>query len=120
MDLMNRVFKQYLDLFFIIFIYDILIYSRNKEQHATHLRVILQTLKDHQLFAKTRFTTTHVLTLLDGLDGCVIYCDAYRVSLGFVLMLRGKVITYASRQLKVYEKSYPTHDLELAVVVFAL
>mgnify|MGYP000125134224 FL=1 len=52
MDLMNRVFKQYLDLFVIVFIDDILIYSRSEEEHATHLRVVLQTLKDCQLFAK--------------------------------------------------------------------
>ncbi|WMV37593.1 hypothetical protein MTR67_030978 [Solanum verrucosum] len=52
MDLMNRVFNQYLDLFVIIFIDDILIYSRNEEEHASHLRVVLQTLKDRQLFAK--------------------------------------------------------------------
>ncbi|WMV32963.1 hypothetical protein MTR67_026348, partial [Solanum verrucosum] len=52
MDLMNRVFKQYLDLFVIVFIDDILIYSRNEEEHTYHLRVVLQTLKDHQLFAK--------------------------------------------------------------------
>ncbi|WMV08284.1 hypothetical protein MTR67_001669 [Solanum verrucosum] len=52
MDLMNRVFKQYLDLFVIVFIDDILIYSRNEEEHASHLRVVLQTLKDRQLFAK--------------------------------------------------------------------
>ena len=52
MDLMNIVFKQYLDLFVIIFINDILIYSRNEEQHASHLRFVQQTLKDRQLFAK--------------------------------------------------------------------
>ncbi|WMV09114.1 hypothetical protein MTR67_002499 [Solanum verrucosum] len=52
MYLMNRVFKQYLDLFVILFIDDILIYSRNEEEHAIHLRVVLQTLKDRQLFAK--------------------------------------------------------------------
>ena len=52
MDLMNRVFKQYLDLFVIVFLDDILIYSRNEEEHASHLRVVLQTLKDRQLFAK--------------------------------------------------------------------
>ena len=52
MDLMNRVFKQYLDLFVIVFIDDILIYSTNKEEHASHSRVVLQTLKDLQLFAK--------------------------------------------------------------------
>ncbi|XP_015164937.1 RNA-directed DNA polymerase homolog [Solanum tuberosum] len=46
MDLMNKVFKQYLDLFVIAFIDDILIYSRNEEEHANHLRVVLQTLKD--------------------------------------------------------------------------
>ena len=49
---MNRVFKQYLDLFVIIFIDDILIYSRSEEEHASHLRVVLQTLKDRQLFTK--------------------------------------------------------------------
>ena len=69
---------------------------------------------------KTRLTTTPVLTLPEGLDGYVIYCDASRVGLGCVLMQRDKVITYASRQLKVHEKNYPTHDLNLAAVVFAL
>ncbi|KAH0725447.1 hypothetical protein KY284_001312 [Solanum tuberosum] len=54
MDLMNRVFKHYLDLFIIVFINDILIYSRNKEEHVNHLRAVLQTVKDHQLFAKFR------------------------------------------------------------------
>ena len=52
MYLMNRVFNQYLDLFVIVFIDDILIYSRSEEEHASHLRVVLQTLTDHQLFAK--------------------------------------------------------------------
>ena len=52
MDLMNRVFTQYLDLFVIIFIDDILIYYMSKEEHASHLRVVLQTLKERQLFAK--------------------------------------------------------------------
>ncbi|WMV07970.1 hypothetical protein MTR67_001355 [Solanum verrucosum] len=52
MDLMNKVFKPYLDLFVTVFIDDILIYSQNEEEHATHLRVVLQTLKDRQLFAK--------------------------------------------------------------------
>ena len=49
-----------------------------------------------------------------------MYCDAYRVCLGCVLMQACKVIAYASRQLKVHEKSYPTHDLDLVVVVFVL
>ncbi|WMV08247.1 hypothetical protein MTR67_001632 [Solanum verrucosum] len=57
---------------------------------------------------------------ISGSDGYVVYCDAYRIGLGYVLMQQGKVKAYASRQLKVHEKNYPTHDLDLAVVVFAL
>ena len=49
-----------------------------------------------------------------------MYCDASRVGLGCVLLQDGKVIAYASRHLKIHEKNYPTHDLELVVVVFAL
>ncbi|KAH0776452.1 hypothetical protein KY290_007863 [Solanum tuberosum] len=213
MDLMNIVCKPYLDMFVIVFIDDILIYSRNEEDHASHLRVVLQTLKDKELYAKfskcefwlesvaflghivsgdgikvdtqkieavpnwprptsptdirsflglagyyrrfvegfssiasplTRLTqktmkfqwseaceksfqelkkrliTAPVLTLPEGTQGFVVYYDASRVGLGFVLMQNGKVIAYASRQLKVHEKNYPTHDLELAVVVFDL
>ena len=50
----------------------------------------------------------------------MVYSDASRQGLGCVLMPHGKVVAYASRQLKSYEQNYPTHDLELAVVVFAL
>nr|GFC36508.1 putative reverse transcriptase domain-containing protein [Tanacetum cinerariifolium] len=52
MDLMNRVCKQYLDKFVIVFIDDILIYSRNKEEHANHLRIILELLRKEKLYAK--------------------------------------------------------------------
>ena len=52
MDLMNRVFKPYLDRFVIIFIDDILIYSKSQAEHEQHLRIILQTLREHQLYAK--------------------------------------------------------------------
>ena len=69
-----------------------------------------QTLKDC-------LTTTMVLNLL-GTKG--FFSDAFRVVLGCVLVPHGNFIAYASRQLKVYEKNYPTHDLELAAVVFAL
>ena len=54
------------------------------------------------------------------LENYTVYYDASRVGLGCVLMQGGKVKTYASRHLKVYEKNYPTHELELAAVVFAL
>ena len=50
----------------------------------------------------------------------MVYCDALRQGLGCVLMQIGKVIAYASRQLKDYEQRYPTYDLELAALVFAL
>ena len=69
---------------------------------------------------KTRLTTTLVLTLPEGSDGYVIYCDASRVCLGCVLMQRDKVIARASRQLKVHDKNYPTHDLDLVAMVFSL
>ena len=50
----------------------------------------------------------------------VMYSDASRIGLGCVLMQNGKVMAYASRQLKLHEQNYPTHDLKLAAVVFAL
>nr|GEU33128.1 retrotransposon protein, putative, Ty3-gypsy subclass [Tanacetum cinerariifolium] len=87
MDLMNRVCKPYLDKFFIVVIDDILIYSKSKEDHEVHLKLVLELLKKEKLFAK---------------------------------FSKGKVIAYASRQLKIYEKKYTTHNLELGAVVFAL
>nr|GEW46892.1 putative reverse transcriptase domain-containing protein [Tanacetum cinerariifolium] len=72
-----------------------------------------QTLKDNLCNAP-------VLALPDGLEDFVIYCDASGLGLGCVLMQRGKVIAYASRQLKIHEKNYTTYDLELGAVVFAL
>jgi len=64
--------------------------------------------------------TAPVLTILEGNEGYVVYSDASRQGLGCVLMQNGKVVAYASRQLKPHELNYPTHDLELAAVVFAL
>ena len=52
MDLMNRVFQPYLDRFVIIFIDDILVYSGSSEEHSEHLRIVLQTLRERQLYAK--------------------------------------------------------------------
>ncbi|GJR43538.1 putative reverse transcriptase domain-containing protein [Tanacetum coccineum] len=60
-----------------------------------------------------------ILTLPDGVEDFVVYCDASNQGLGCVLMQRGKVIAYASRQLKIHEKNYTTHDLELGAVVKA-
>ena len=60
------------------------------------------------------------MTLPEGSVGYEIYCDASVVYLGCVLMQRDKVIDYATIQLKVHDKNYPTHNLELAALVFAL
>ena len=213
MDLMTRVFRPYLDLFVIVFIDDILVYSRSRSEHEQHLRIVLQTLRDQRLYAKfskcqvwldsvaflghvvskegimvdpakieairdwhrptsvtevrsfvglasyyrrfvegfstiaaplTRLTrvdvpfvwseeceasflrlkelltTAPILTLPVEGEGFTVYCDASGVGLGCVLMQQGRVIAYASRQLKIHERNYPTHDLELAAVVFAL
>ena len=61
-----------------------------------------------------------MFTLPEGTQGFFVYCDAYKVDLGFFLMQNDKVIACTSRQLKVRKKNYPTHDLELDVVVFTL
>ncbi|WMV46524.1 hypothetical protein MTR67_039909 [Solanum verrucosum] len=116
MDLMNRVFKPYLDMVVIAFIDDILIYSRNEKDHDSHLRLVLQTLKYRELYAKFSKFEFWLLTLPEATQ----VFDVSIVGLGCVLMQNDKVIAYVSRQLKINEKNYPTHDLELADVVFAL
>ncbi|GKD82766.1 putative reverse transcriptase domain-containing protein [Tanacetum coccineum] len=72
-----------------------------------------QTLKD-------KLCNAPVLALLDRPEDCMVYCDASGLGLCYVVMQRGKVIAYASRQLKILEKNYTSHDLELGAVVFAL
>ena len=213
MDLMNRVFHPYLDKFVIVFIDDILVYSKDKEEHGEHLKIVLQTLRDRQLYAKfskcefwleevvflghvinkqgihvdpkkvevvvqwerpknvteirsflglagyyrrfvedfsilaapltqltrkgvkfewnekreqsfqmlkEKLTSAPILALpVPGIE-FVVYSDASKQGLGCVLMQRDRVIAYASRQLKTHEVNYPTHDLELAAIVFAL
>ncbi|GJW24043.1 putative reverse transcriptase domain-containing protein [Tanacetum coccineum] len=103
MDLINRVCKPYLDKFVIVFIDDILVYSKDEEEHGKHLKIILELLK------KERFG---------------VHVDPAKIkaikSYGAVLMQREKVIAYASRQLKVHEENYTTHDLELGSIAFAL
>nr|GEW22353.1 putative reverse transcriptase domain-containing protein [Tanacetum cinerariifolium] len=187
MDLMNRVCEPYWDKFVIVFIDDILIYSKNEKEHKEHLKAILELLKKEKLYAKfskcefwipkaspktpieirqflglagyywrfiegflkiaksmTKLTqkgikydwgekkenafqlmkhklcSAPILALPEGSKDFVVYCDASHKGLGTVLMQREKVIAYASRQLKVYEQNYTTHDLELGSIVFAL
>ncbi|GKA50364.1 putative reverse transcriptase domain-containing protein [Tanacetum coccineum] len=146
MDLMNRVCKPYLDKFVIVFIDDILIYSKTREEHVEHLRLVLRLLKKEKLYAKfskypskieavknwkaprtpsegeeqelafqilkDKLCNAPVLALPDGPENFVVYFDASGIGLGCVLMQRGKVIAYASRQLKIHKKSYTTHDFE--------
>ncbi|GJY20837.1 putative reverse transcriptase domain-containing protein [Tanacetum coccineum] len=69
---------------------------------------------------KQKLCSAPILALPEGSENFVVYCDASRKGLGAVLMQREKVIAYASRQLKIHEKNYTTHDLELGAVVFAL
>nr|GEY00322.1 putative reverse transcriptase domain-containing protein [Tanacetum cinerariifolium] len=143
-DLMNRVCRPYLDKFVIMFIDDILIYSKTKEEHDAHLRLILELLKKEELYAKfskcdfcvkfelgekeeTAFYTlkqklcsASILALPGGSENFMVYFDASHKGLGTMLMQKEKVIAYAACQLKIYEKNYTTHDLELKAVVFAL
>nr|GFC30002.1 retrotransposon protein, putative, Ty3-gypsy subclass [Tanacetum cinerariifolium] len=144
MDLMNRVFYEFLDKFVIVFIDDILVFSKSKDEHEDHLRTAtLFQQKGLRWIQRTKWprptsvteneereksfeelkqclVSAPVLTLLSGSGGFQIYSDAFKKGLGCVLMQHEKVIAYALRQLKPYEVNYPTHDLELIAVVFAL
>ncbi|GJY89762.1 putative reverse transcriptase domain-containing protein [Tanacetum coccineum] len=171
MDLMNRVCKPCLDKFVLVFIIDILVYSKDEEEHGKHLKIILELLKKERLYAKfskcdfwldsVQFlghvidrsgvrvdpakveaikswaaptTLTEVRQFIrlvgyyrrfieacpEGMEDFVVYYDTSLKGYEAVLMQKEKVIAYASRQLKVYEGNYTTHDLELGAVVFAL
>ncbi|GKC45372.1 putative reverse transcriptase domain-containing protein [Tanacetum coccineum] len=144
---MNRECRPYLEELVIVFIDDILVYSKSKEDNEDHLRLMLELLTNERLHAKfskcecclqevhflghvVNHNGIHVdpdslcndliLPLPDGIEYFRSYCGASNRGLGCVLMQRGKVIAYASRQLKIREKNYMTHDLELGAVVFAL
>ena len=69
---------------------------------------------------KEKLVTAPILILPEPGKCFTVYSDASRIGLGYVVMQDGKVIAYASRQLKTHEQNYPTHDLELVAVVFAL
>ncbi|GKA23273.1 putative reverse transcriptase domain-containing protein [Tanacetum coccineum] len=137
MDLMNRVCKPYLDKFVIMFIDDILIYSKGKEEHEEHLKTILELLKKEQLYAKFSkcdFWLESVQFLGHVINSKGIHIDPGKIEaiknwatpttptegFGVVLMQREKVIDYASQHLRAHEENYTTHDLELGAVVFAL
>nr|GFB10695.1 retrotransposon protein, putative, Ty3-gypsy subclass [Tanacetum cinerariifolium] len=140
-DLMNKVCMPYFDKFVIVFIDDILIYSKTRDEYVEHLKfienfskiaksltILTQKCKtfdwgeEHELAFQTlkdELCNVIVLALPDGLEYFVVYCDASGIRLRCVSMQRDRVIAYASRQLKIYEKNYMTHDLELGAVVFA-
>ncbi|KAH0725405.1 hypothetical protein KY284_001270 [Solanum tuberosum] len=161
MSLMNMVFKPFLDSFVIIFIDDILVYSKSEDEHADHLRIVLCVLWKHRLYAKfskCEFWLTLVAFLglvvskegvmvepqnIEAVKNCVQPSFVREVS-SFVGLgsyyhrfvkdiasiathLRNStkkedknVIASASWQLKVHERNYPTHDMELAAGVFTL
>ncbi|GJV28603.1 putative reverse transcriptase domain-containing protein [Tanacetum coccineum] len=179
MDLMNRVCKPYRDKFVIVFIDNILMYSKKKEDHENHLRLMLDLIRKEKLYAKfskcefwlqevyflghvvnhdgiyvdpskieavkswkapttpseknqkyewgkkqeedfqtlkNNLCNAPILSLPDGVEDFMVYCEASNQGLGCVLMHRDKLIAYASRQLKSHEKNYMTHDLELVAV----
>ncbi|GKB33063.1 putative reverse transcriptase domain-containing protein [Tanacetum coccineum] len=97
---------------------DIMIYSKSKQEHEDHLKLILELLKREELYGK--FSNAPILALPKGAENFIVYCDNSHKGLGVVLMQNEKVIAYVSRQLKFHEKNYTTHDLELEAVVFAL
>nr|GEW56379.1 hypothetical protein [Tanacetum cinerariifolium] len=117
MYLMNRVCKPYLDKFVIVFIDDILIYSKNKKEHEGYLKLILRFLKEEKSFAK--FSKCEFWLSAVKFLGHVIGSEGIHIDpgLGAVLMQREKVIAYAFRQLKVHEKNYTTYDLELGAQI---
>nr|GEV78915.1 hypothetical protein [Tanacetum cinerariifolium] len=125
-DLMNQVCKPYLDKLVIGFIDDILIYSKTKEDREVYLKLVLELLKKERFKIeavknwKAPTTPPEIRSFLRKTRNFVVYGDASNQGLGCVLMQRGKVIAYASRQLKIHEKYYTIHDLQLGAVVFDL
>nr|GEU87148.1 hypothetical protein [Tanacetum cinerariifolium] len=97
----------------------------SKEEHTEHLKLILEFLKKEELYAKFLkcdfgCQSAPILALPEGSENFMVYCDASRKGLGAMLMQGEKFIAYASRQLKIHEKNYTTHNLKLGAVVFAL
>ncbi|GKC40003.1 putative reverse transcriptase domain-containing protein, partial [Tanacetum coccineum] len=115
---------------------------KDEEEHGKHLKIILELLKKERLYAKftkcdfwldsgkeeeeafhtlkQKLCSASILALPEGTEDFMVYCNASLKGYGAVLMQREKVIAYVSRQLKVHEENYTTHDLELGDVVFSL
>ncbi|KAA3484516.1 Retrovirus-related Pol polyprotein from transposon 17.6 [Gossypium australe] len=137
-DILNCIFQSYLNQFVVLFIDDVLIYSRSEADHDKHLRIILYSgnsgmisqLREFRLTLKRsklsfsgkrqkmclKFETSLAWPSELGKE-FVVYSDASFNGLGYVLMQDGKVIAHASRLPKIHECKYSTHDLELAVVL---
>nr|GEV47860.1 putative reverse transcriptase domain-containing protein [Tanacetum cinerariifolium] len=127
MDLMNRVCRPFLDKFMIVFIDDILIYSKNKEEHEEHLRFILELLQKEKLYAKFskyEFWLDFVKFLGYMINSQGVHVDPAKVeaikSWTALKSPTEKDPKILSRQLMTHEENYMTHDLELGTVVFAL
>jgi hypothetical protein len=213
MEAINRMLHEFLDDFVVVFLDDILIYSKTEDEHEQHLRLVLDALRKNQFYGKlkkcafwlfevaflghvinqqgiavdpknvaamvewkrpstvseirsflglagyyrrfvpnfssiakplarllekgvlfvwssdcevsyqtlkNKLVDAPILALPESGKRFTVYTDASRISLGCVLMQEGRVIAYGSRQLRKHEGNYPTHDLELATVVFAL
>ncbi|XP_052478433.1 uncharacterized protein LOC128033974 [Gossypium raimondii] len=115
----SDLFDQFRGAFIVVFIDDILIYSKIEDEHDEHIRVVLQKLREKQLYAKLN-KCEFWLQEPESNKEFVVYSDTSHVGLGCILMQDGKVVAYTSSQLKSHEENYPTHDLELAVVIFKL
>ncbi|KAA0065613.1 pol protein [Cucumis melo var. makuwa] len=188
MDLMNKVFREFLNTFLIVFIDDILIYSKTEAEHEEHLRMVLETLRANKLYAKfskcefwlkqvsflghvvskagvsvdptkieavTSWPQPSTVSEVRSFLGLAGYYRRFVENFSLIatpltqltrkgapfawskacedsfqnlkqklvtvpILTQGKVVTYTFRQLKSHEQNYPTHDLELAAVVFAL
>ncbi|GJU83895.1 putative reverse transcriptase domain-containing protein [Tanacetum coccineum] len=130
-DIPKTAFRTRYDRFVIVFIDDILVYSKCRKEHKGNLKLILregihvdpakiESIKDWTSPTTPTEILRQFLALPEGSENFVVYYDALHKRLGAVLMQKEKVIAYASRQLKVHEKNYTTQDLELGAVVFAL
>ncbi|GJX25927.1 retrotransposon protein, putative, ty3-gypsy subclass [Tanacetum coccineum] len=125
MNLMNWVCKPYLDKFVIVFIDDILIFSKNKKEHEEHLKLILRLLKKEELYAKfskCEFWLSKIQFLGHVIDSEGIHIDPAKIESikDWASPKTPTEIPYASRQLEIHEKNCATHNLELGAVVFAL